>query len=140
MEEACEATDGSMAAMIGGDAEAVRKLAAEVDVDVANFNAPGQIVVSGSTAGIEKAIAGAKPAGIRMGKKLKVAGAYHSRLMDSARLLLAARRQLIYTERNVAEIAYHLGFSDPSYFTRFFKRATSLTPAEFRRRSGTVNN
>ena len=57
-----------------------------------------------------------------------------------ARLILAARRQLVYTEKNIAGIAYHLGFSDPSYFTRFFRRATGLTPAAFRRRSGTVNN
>lgn len=90
MEEACEATEGSMAAMIGGDEEAVRKLATEVDVDVANFNAPGQIVVSGSKSGVARAIAGAKGAGIRMGKELKVAGAYHSRLMESARGKLAA--------------------------------------------------
>ncbi|MCB1096024.1 MAG: ACP S-malonyltransferase [Verrucomicrobiae bacterium] len=90
MEEACAATAGSMAAMIGGDEEAVRKLASDCDVDVANFNAPGQIVLSGSVEGVQKAIAGAKGAGIRMGKELNVAGAYHSRLMDSARVKLAA--------------------------------------------------
>ena len=89
MEEACEATEGSMAAMIGGDETAVEKLAADCDVDVANFNAIGQIVLSGSEEGIDKAVAGAKPAGIRMGKKLKVAGAYHSRLMQSAQDKLA---------------------------------------------------
>jgi [acyl-carrier-protein] S-malonyltransferase len=90
MEEACAATAGSMAAMIGGDEAAVRKLAAECDIDVANFNAPGQIVVSGSVDGVQRAIAGAKGAGIRMGKELNVAGAYHSRLMESARVKLAA--------------------------------------------------
>ncbi|MBK1829132.1 ACP S-malonyltransferase [Verrucomicrobiaceae bacterium R5-34] len=89
MEEACEATDGAMAAMIGGDEAAVEKLAADCDVDVANFNAIGQIVLSGSEEGIDKAVAGAKAAGIRMGKKLKVAGAYHSRLMQSAQDQLA---------------------------------------------------
>ncbi|MFC5051914.1 ACP S-malonyltransferase [Rubritalea spongiae] len=89
MEEACNATEGGMAAMIGGDEAAVKTLAADSDVDVANFNAPGQIVVSGSVEGVDKAVAGAKERGIRMAKKLKVAGAYHSRLMQSAQDKLA---------------------------------------------------
>lgn len=90
MEEACDATEGSMAAMIGGDEEAVKQLAADCGVDVANFNAPGQIVLSGSVAGIDEAVAGAKERGIRMAKKLNVAGAYHSRLMQTAQDKLAA--------------------------------------------------
>lgn len=90
MEEACENTEGSMAAMIGGDEEAVKELAAECGVDVANFNAPGQIVLSGTIEGIDKAVAGAKEKGIRMAKKLNVAGAYHSSLMQSAQDQLAA--------------------------------------------------
>jgi len=84
MEQACDATEGSMAAMIGGKPEDVEALAAESDVDVANFNAPGQIVVSGKIDGIDAAIAGAKAKGIKIAKKLDVAGAYHSRLMQSA--------------------------------------------------------
>ena len=56
-----------------------------------------------------------------------------------ARLLLAARRELVYTEKNIAGIAHHLGFADPSYFTRFFKRETGMTPGAFRRRSGTFD-
>lgn len=90
MEEACNATNGAMAAMIGGDEEAVARLAAECDVDVANFNTIGQIVISGDEEGIDRAVAGAKGAGVRMGKKLNVAGAYHSRLMQSAQDKLAA--------------------------------------------------
>ena len=89
MEEACDTTKGSMAAMIGGTVEAVEGLAVDSDVDVANFNAPGQIVLSGSEEGVEKAIAGAKGAGIKIAKKLNVAGAYHSRLMQSAQDKLA---------------------------------------------------
>lgn len=89
MEEACNATKGAMAAMIGGSPEAVVALATESDVDVANFNAPGQIVVSGSEEGVDQAVEGAKPAGIKIAKKLKVAGAYHSRLMQSAQDKLA---------------------------------------------------
>ncbi len=90
MEEACEQTKGSMAAMIGGDESAVRELAAECDVDVANLNAPGQIVLSGSADGIKNAVAKAKDKGIRKAVELSVAGAYHSRLMKSAQEKLAA--------------------------------------------------
>ncbi|MFZ9935980.1 MAG: ACP S-malonyltransferase [Luteolibacter sp.] len=90
MEQACNATEGSMAALIGGDEDQVRALAAEADVDVANYNAPGQIVLSGTVAGIEAAVAKAKDFGIRRAIKLNVAGAYHSRLMQSAQDRLAA--------------------------------------------------
>lgn len=90
MEDACNATKGTMAAMIGGSDEAVSALAAECDIDVANFNCPGQTVVSGTEEGVDKAIEGAKAAGIKIAKKLNVAGAYHSRLMKSAQEKLAA--------------------------------------------------
>lgn len=89
MEEACLATEGSMAALIGGDEDKVRALAAAADVDVANLNAPGQIVLSGSVSGIDSAISQAKDFGIRRAIKLNVAGAYHSRLMQSAQDKLA---------------------------------------------------
>jgi AraC family transcriptional activator of pobA len=49
------------------------------------------------------------------------------------RLLLEARRDLVYTSMTTAEVAYALGFSDPAYFTRFFTRADGITPSEFRR-------
>lgn len=90
MEEACNATKGTMAAMIGGSDDAVIALAKACDVDVANFNCPGQTVVSGTEEGVDKAIAGAKDAGIKIAKKLNVAGAYHSRLMRSAQIKLEA--------------------------------------------------
>ncbi|MES2996058.1 MAG: ACP S-malonyltransferase [Verrucomicrobiota bacterium] len=90
MEEACNETEGSMAALIGGDEEQVRALAAATNVDVANLNAPGQIVLSGTMAGIDDAVAKAKDFGIRRAIKLNVAGAYHSRLMQSAQEKLAA--------------------------------------------------
>lgn len=89
MEEACEATEGGMAAMIGGSEEAVRSLAEACDVDVANLNAPGQIVISGAKSKVAEAVAKAKESGIRMAKELVVAGAYHSRLMRSAQEKLA---------------------------------------------------
>ncbi len=84
MEEACQAAPSTMAAMIGGNDEAVQALAADCDIDVANYNCPGQTVVSGSVEGVDKAVAGAKAAGFKLAKKLNVAGAYHSRYMKSA--------------------------------------------------------
>src|SRR5205809_5904085 len=90
MDEACAATNGAMAAMIGADESAVRALAADADVDVANINAPGQIVISGERAKVEAAVGVAKEHGIRRATLLNVAGAYHSRLMESAYQKLGA--------------------------------------------------
>jgi [acyl-carrier-protein] S-malonyltransferase len=84
MDEACAATQGGMAAMIGGKENDVRRLAADEDIDIANINAPGQIVVSGELAKVEVAVGVAKEYGIRRAMMLNVAGAYHSRLMQSA--------------------------------------------------------
>jgi len=84
MDAACSATAGAMAALIGADENAVRTLAADTDVDVANLNAPGQIVISGESAKVELAVSLAKEHGIRRATLLNVAGAYHSRLMNSA--------------------------------------------------------
>src|SRR5256886_8633636 len=61
-----------------------RRLAADEDVDIANINAPGQIVISGELTKVEAAVGVAKEYGIRRATILNVAGAYHSRLMDSA--------------------------------------------------------
>ena len=102
MDDACAENEGSMAAMIGGDESAVRALAEKVDVDVANLNAPGQIVLSGSPEGIAAAIAGARDAGLRMGKELDVAGAYHSRLMQPA-------------QDQLAEVLAGTEFSEPAF-------------------------
>jgi [acyl-carrier-protein] S-malonyltransferase len=84
MDEACAATTGGMAALIGGTENDVRRLAADEDVDVANINAPGQIVISGELAKVEAAVGVAKEYGIRRATMLNVAGAYHSRLMETA--------------------------------------------------------
>ena len=93
MQEACEQNNGGMAAMIGGDESAVRALASECDVDVANLNSPGQIVISGESSKIALAVSLAKEHGIRMAKTINVAGAYHSRLMNSAFVLLGEELQ-----------------------------------------------
>jgi [acyl-carrier-protein] S-malonyltransferase len=84
MDEACATTRGGMAAMIGGLENDVRRLAADEDVDIANINAPNQIVISGELANVETAVAVAKEYGIGRAMMLNVAGAYHSRLMQSA--------------------------------------------------------
>lgn len=84
MDEACEKTSGGMAALIGAEENIVRQLAADEDVDVANINAPGQIVISGELAKVQAAVGVAKEYGIRRATMLNVAGAYHSRLMESA--------------------------------------------------------
>ena len=54
------------------------------------------------------------------------------------RVLLAARRDLVYTDKSIAVIAAGLGFDEPSYFTRFFKRHMRMTPRAYRRQSGTI--
>jgi [acyl-carrier-protein] S-malonyltransferase len=84
MDEQCAATIGGMAAMIGGLENEVRQLAADEDIDIANINAPGQIVVSGELAKVEAAIGVAKEYGIGRATLLNVGGAYHSRLMRGA--------------------------------------------------------
>jgi [acyl-carrier-protein] S-malonyltransferase len=93
MDEACAATNGAMAAMIGADENVVRQLAADEDVDIANINAPGQIVISGERAKVEVAIGLAREYGIRRATLLNVAGAYHSRLMETAYEKLGAALQ-----------------------------------------------
>jgi [acyl-carrier-protein] S-malonyltransferase len=84
MDEACSATLGGMAALIGAAENDVRRLAADEDVDVASINAPRQIVISGELAKVEAAVGVAKDYGIQRATMLNVAGAYHSRLMESA--------------------------------------------------------
>jgi len=84
MQEACEASQGGMAAIIGGEEDRVRELAAVADVDVANINAPGQIVLSGEASKIVVAVALAKEYSARKAVELSVAGAFHSRLMEPA--------------------------------------------------------
>ena len=88
MQEACERTDGGMAAVIGGEENRIRELAEAADVDVANLNSPGQIVLSGEASKISLAVSMAKEYGARKAVELQVAGAFHSRLMESAYLKL----------------------------------------------------
>lgn len=117
MEAACLATQGAMAALIGGDEEQVRALAKAADVDVANLNAPGQIVLSGTVAGIDSVVSQAKEFGIRKAIKLNVAGAYHSRLMQSAQDKLAAELSSITMNSPMIPVICNFGacsVSDPA--------------------------
>lgn len=87
MQKACELVDGTMAAVIGFDNEKIEEICAEIDdvVVPANYNSYGQLVISGSLTGIEKATNKLNEAGAGMVIALPVGGAFHSPLMQPAR-------------------------------------------------------
>jgi len=89
MQEAGNQNKGTMAAVIGLESEKVENLCAEASssgvVQCANFNSPGQIVISGSLDGVRKAMELCKNAGAKMVKELVVSAAFHSPLMESAK-------------------------------------------------------
>lgn len=91
MQKACEAEPSTMAAVLALPDEKVEEICASIDEVVvpANFNCPGQIVISGSIAGVEKACELMKEAGAKRALLLKVGGAFHSPLMEPARLELS---------------------------------------------------
>lgn len=84
MQEACDATEGGMAAIIGLDADATQEVCDATGTNVANLNCPGQIVISGPADKINAACDAAKEKGAKRALPLPVAGAYHSPLMASA--------------------------------------------------------
>jgi len=90
MQEACDATRGGMAAIIGLDEAPTREVCAQAGVTLANLNCPGQMVISGEAEKIGGAIELAKAKGARKAIALPVAGAYHSPLMASAQPKLQA--------------------------------------------------
>lgn len=89
MQKAGEENAGTMAAIVGLDTLKVTEVCIEASevgvVQVANFNSPGQIVISGSIEGVQKAMALAKERGAKLAKQLVVHGAFHSPLMESAK-------------------------------------------------------
>lgn len=92
MQKACELEPSTMAAVLGlEDSKVVEVLSTITDevVVAANFNCPGQLVISGSMAGVERACEALKAAGAKRALPLKVGGAFHSPLMESAREELA---------------------------------------------------
>lgn len=92
MQKACELQPSTMAAVIGLSDEKVVEVCQSISDDIvvaANFNCPGQVVISGTLSGIERACQLAKDAGAKRALPLKVGGAFHSPLMETAREELA---------------------------------------------------
>ena len=92
MQKACEINPSTMAAVLGLDDAVVEQVCAAVDdvVVAANYNTPGQLVISGSRRGVEIACVKLKEAGAKRALPLQVGGAFHSPLMEPARAELAA--------------------------------------------------
>jgi len=93
MQKACEAQPSTMAAILGLPDEVVETVCAAITNEVvvpANYNCPGQVVISGSNEGIDQACQKLTEAGAKRALKLSVGGAFHSPLMEPARLELAA--------------------------------------------------
>ena len=95
MQKACEAAPSTMAAIIGMPDETIEKVCAEVSkegsvVVPANYNSPGQVVISGNVEAVKEACAKLKEAGAKRALPLAVGGAFHSPLMEMARVELAA--------------------------------------------------
>jgi [acyl-carrier-protein] S-malonyltransferase len=95
MQKACEARPSTMAAILGLPDETIEEICAGIDEVVvpANYNCPGQVVISGSNEGIDLACEKLTAAGAKRAMKLSVGGAFHSPLMEPARLELAAAIQ-----------------------------------------------
>jgi len=89
MQEACDSTNGGMASILGMGDAALAEVCREAGVDIANINSPGQVVISGDKEKIAKAVELAKARGAKRAIPLVVAGAYHSRLMESAKIKVA---------------------------------------------------
>ena len=100
MQKACEAHPGTMAAIIGLDDALIEKVCADIDgtVVAANYNCPGQLVISGSVEAVNAACEQLKAAGARRALVLPVGGAFHSPLMEPARKEL---------EQAIAEAQFH---------------------------------
>lgn len=98
MQEACNERDGAMLSVIGLAEERVRALAEEAGVQVANFNTPRQIVLSGERKQMQEAEKLAVAAGAKLAVWLKVAGAYHSSLMSSASKRLETLMQTVHVK------------------------------------------
>jgi [acyl-carrier-protein] S-malonyltransferase len=92
MQKACESNPSGMAAILGLENEIVEKVCGEIEEAVvpANYNCPGQIVISGSNEGIEKACEALKEAGAKRALPLPVGGGFHSTMMESAKAELEA--------------------------------------------------
>lgn len=106
MQKACEIEPSTMAAVLGLSDEQIEKICAEFEGQVvaANYNCPGQVVISGSIKGIELASEKLKEAGAKRVLSLPVGGAFHSPFMEPARLELAAAIESAKIDRPICPI------------------------------------
>ena len=106
MQKACEKTPSTMAAIIGLDDALVEQICSSLNEVVvpANYNSPGQIVISGSNEGIDKAIEILNEKGARRALKLQVGGAFHSPLMESARMELEEAINSTYFSKPICPV------------------------------------
>ncbi len=120
MQKACEATPSTMAAVLGLDDNKVEEICASIKDDVvvpANYNCPGQLVISGSVPGVTKACELLKAAGAKRALILPVGGAFHSPLMEPARVELSAAIESTLFNKPVCPIYQNVNASpetDPS--------------------------
>ena len=84
MDTACNETSGGMASVLGGDTDLIKEVCAQCGIEVANFNSPGQIAISGEKDKVAAAVEELKARGLRKVIPLNVAGAFHSSLMAPA--------------------------------------------------------
>jgi len=120
MQKACEMNPGTMAAVIGLDDNKVEEICANIENDIvvpANYNCPGQIVISGTLSGIETACEALSQAGAKRALKLKVGGAFHSPLMEPARAELSEAINSVIIKTPVCPIYQNVstkGETDPA--------------------------
>jgi [acyl-carrier-protein] S-malonyltransferase len=119
MQKACEAEPSTMAAILGLDDAKTEEVLAGIDEIVvpANYNSPGQLVISGSIKGIEIACEALKAAGAKRALPLKVGGAFHSPLMEPARVELAAAIEAITVNTPICPVYQNVDakpYTDPS--------------------------
>lgn len=112
MNDACEETRGTMAVILGLDAATVEQLVKEVnlpnDLWVANFNCPGQVVLSGTLKGVEAGSAAAKAKGAKRVLPLQVHGAFHSGLMRRAEERLAEAVAGVSLNKGIADVVMNV--------------------------------
>jgi len=108
MQKACEIQPSTMAAILGLEDEVVEQICGEIDgvVVPANYNCPGQLVISGSVSAVEEACAKLTEAGAKRALILQVGGAFHSPLMEPAREELAAAIEQTVFLTNPSEIVF----------------------------------
>ncbi|MFA6876740.1 MAG: ACP S-malonyltransferase [Parabacteroides sp.] len=107
MQKACEAHPSTMAAIIGLPDEKVAEICASIENEIvvcANYNCPGQVVISGSVPGIDAACEKLQAAGAKRALKLKVGGAFHSPLMESARTELAEAIEVAHFNKPICPV------------------------------------